>query len=148
MPKRARNNSRSGITIASLVGGLLFWVGTAPEGCREVESWADLLEFRAEHGDIALGEGESQRRRMVMEADGALEKKLEALVTINTQYAKAIGEHSGPWVPSFVFGASPSGTASNGATELISLLTAQTAKALSVDMSMPTAKPIKAAPAQ
>jgi regulator of protease activity HflC (stomatin/prohibitin superfamily) len=84
--------------------------------------------------DIALGEGESQRRKLVMEADGALEKKLEAYVAVNSLYAKAIGEHNGNWVPQVVMGASGDKN-SNGATDLISLLLAKTAKDLSLDLN-------------
>lgn len=91
--------------------------------------------------DIALGQGESQRRKLVMEADGALEKKLEAWVSVNGKYADAIEKHQGAWVPSIVMGSSNGGT-TNGASDLINLFMAKTAKDLSLEMS--TVAPPKA----
>lgn len=97
-------------------------------------------EFKKQ-ADIALGEGESQRRKLVMEADGALEKKLEALIKINEMYAKAIGEYKGNWVPTVSTGSN--GGSQNGAMSLVDLLTVKTAKDLAVDMSPTVAKPTK-----
>ena len=88
---------------------------------------------------ISLGEGEAKRRTLVMEADGALEKKLAAWVEINKAYAEAIAKHEGSWVPQFIMGASPAGTAGgaqNGAADLIALFTAKTAKDLCLDPNM------------
>ncbi len=77
-----------------------------------------------------------------MEADGALEKKLEAWVSVNGKYADAIAKHEGAWVPSIVMGAN--GTAQNGANDLISLLMAKTAKDLSLDLAAtPTPKKVE-----
>lgn len=97
--------------------------------------------------EIALGEGESKRRQMVMEADGALEKKLEAFVQVNEAYADAISRYQGNWVPSIVMaGGGPNGNAAQ-ATDLIQLLLAKTAKDLSLDMSVIQNSKPKAAPA-
>jgi len=41
---------------------------------------------------ILLGEGEATRKRLVMQADGALQQKLEALVKINANYADALSK--------------------------------------------------------
>ena len=92
--------------------------------------------------NIALGEGESQRRKMVMEADGALEKKLEALVAINSAYAKAMAEYKGNWVATVQQGSTAS-SGGNGATAFIDLLTAKAAKDLALDMSLPKAPEVK-----
>jgi regulator of protease activity HflC (stomatin/prohibitin superfamily) len=82
------------------------------------------------------GEGEAARRRLVMEADGALEKKLETYATVNKYYADAIAQHQGAWVPSVIMGNnSNSAQAGNGAVDLINLLTAKAAKDLSLDMN-------------
>jgi hypothetical protein len=89
---------------------------------------------------IAIGEGEAKARTLVMEADGALEKKLEAWVSVNERYADAIAKHQGAWVPSIVMGQQPGGVPQNGATDLIALLLAKTAKDLSIDMEMVTKK--------
>jgi hypothetical protein len=88
--------------------------------------------------EIALGEGESKRKQLVMAADGALEKKLEAYIKVNELYAKAIGDYKGNWVPTIQTGSGPqNGVSQNGATDLINLLTAKTAKDLALDLSIP-----------
>jgi hypothetical protein len=86
---------------------------------------------------ILLGEGESTRKRLVLEADGALEKKLEALVSINAAYAAAIKDYRGDWVPRVVMGQQPGQTQANGAQLLIDLLLAKTARDLALDVSVP-----------
>lgn len=86
---------------------------------------------------ILLGEGESIRKKLVLDADGALEKKLEALVKINASYAQAIKDYRGDWVPRVVMGQQASQTQANGAQILIDLLTAKTARELSVDVTVP-----------
>ena len=84
--------------------------------------------------EISLGEGESQRRKLVMEADGALEKKLAALVEINKAYAEAMGKQS--QVPHIQFSGNNQAQG-NASTNLIDLLTVKTAKDLSLDFSLP-----------
>ena len=86
------------------------------------------------------GEGEGARRRLVMEADGALSMKLDAYRAVNAMYAEAIHKYAGPWVPNVVMGATTE--AASGAHALIELLTAKTAKELSLDLSVP-AQPSK-----
>ena len=88
------------------------------------------------------GEGEGARRRLVMEADGALEKKLQAYTEVAKLYASAIKDYKGNWVPSVVMGGGNGAqTAGSGAQELINLLTVKTAQDLGLDMriSTPTA---------
>ena len=85
------------------------------------------------------GEGEAARRKLVMEADGALEKKLEAYTTVNKYFADAIAKHEGAWVPSIVMGGS-NGQAGIGAVDLISLLTAKAARDLQLDMAPKSTK--------
>lgn len=86
---------------------------------------------------ILRGEGEAERRRLVMSADGALDKKLEALVTINERYAQAIEKAApGAWTPSVVMGGGSSGNGGANASALVELMTARTAKELGVDMGV------------
>jgi regulator of protease activity HflC (stomatin/prohibitin superfamily) len=83
------------------------------------------------------GEGEAARKRLVMEADGQLDKKLEALVSINAKYAEAIqNAQPGAWSPSVVMGGSGQGNGGQNASTLVDLMTAKTAKELGVDMSV------------
>jgi regulator of protease activity HflC (stomatin/prohibitin superfamily) len=85
------------------------------------------------------GEGEAARRKLVMEADGALEKKLTAWLESQKAYAEAIGKHQGQWVPSVVMGGNGGNAGAgqvNGAQALIDLFTARAAKDLGLDLSM------------
>lgn len=81
--------------------------------------------------EISLGEGESQRRKLVMEADGALEKKLAAFVEINKYYAEAMGKQT--QVPQIQFG--QTGGSTNATASLMDLLLVKTAKDLSLDFN-------------
>ena len=87
--------------------------------------------------EIALGEGESKRRQMVMEADGALEKKLAALVDINKMWSEAVKGYQGQWVPTVMMGSNQA-QAGGGAMSLVDLLTAKTAMDLGLDMKVLT----------
>lgn len=93
----------------------------------------EAAEFEKQK-QILLGQGEGERKRLVMSADGALDKKLEAWVEVNKIYADAI--KGGNWVPSIVMGGSDY-KAGSGASDLINLMMAKTAKDLSLDMSVP-----------
>lgn len=100
-------------------------------------SEAQIKEAEAfKRAEILRGEGEAARKRLVMQADGALEKKLEAVVRINELYADAIKSAApGAWSPSVVMGGS--GAQGNGATNaanLIDLMTAKTARDVGIDL--------------
>ncbi len=82
---------------------------------------------------ILLGEGEAERKRLVMQADGALDKKLAALVTMNGAYAEALGKNR--LVPDIQFG-TQEGEGSSGATDLINMLMVKTAKDLALDITV------------
>lgn len=86
--------------------------------------------------NILRGEGESARKRLVMQANGALEEKLATLKDINEMYANAIKDYKGDWVPKVVMGSNSSARAGSGAMELVDLLTAQTARQMGLNMSI------------
>ena len=90
--------------------------------------------------EIAMGEGESKRRQMVMEADGALEKTLAAWVEINKTWAEAIKGYQGQWVPTVMMGgqSASQSQAGSGAMDLVNMLTAKTALDLGLDMKVIT----------
>jgi regulator of protease activity HflC (stomatin/prohibitin superfamily) len=80
-----------------------------------------------------LGEGEANRKRLAMQADGALRAKLDAQVKIQQYWADAYSKRN---VPQTVFGGG-SGTTGHGDGDvqmLIKMLTAKTANDLSLDM--------------
>lgn len=81
------------------------------------------------------GEGEAARKKLVMEADGALEKKLAAYTAVNEFYAKALSSYSGNLVPSVVMSSTGSGNSSS-VVDLIDMLTVKTAQGLALDMSI------------
>lgn len=78
--------------------------------------------------NIADGEGESQKRKLLMSADGALDAKLDAWKEVNGKYADALAKQ--PIVPQFQMGGNGSGTNS---TDLTNLLMLQTAKSIGLD---------------
>jgi len=85
---------------------------------------------------ILEGEGDAAKRRLVMEADGALSIKIEAYKAVNAMYAEAIYKYQGAWVPNIIMGAATE-QAGSGANALIELLTIKTAKDLSLDLNVP-----------
>jgi len=101
---------------------------------------ASVKEAEAfKRAEILRGEGESTRKRLVMEADGQLDKKLEAIIKINEVYADAIkSAQPGAWSPQVVMGGSGQGNAGTNATALVDLMTAKTAKELGIDLSVRT----------
>ena len=111
---------------------------TEAEQKRDVAKLDEAAAAHEKQANILRGQGEAERKRLVMNADGALDKKLKAIVEINRAYAQAIQEYDGNWVPLTVFG-SGSGAesvAGGGAQQLIQLLTAKTATDLGIDMSV------------
>lgn len=81
---------------------------------------------------ILRGEGDAAYKRMVMEADGALDPKLKAYIEVNAKYAEAIQKYGGAWVPTINM-AGNSSSGQNTGLALIELLTAKAAKDLSLD---------------
>jgi len=85
-------------------------------------------EYKQEQ--VLRGEGDGEYKRLVMESDRALAQKLETYYSVSALYADALYKHR--LVPDFVMGSS--GNEGNGATGLVELLNAKTAKDLSLDM--------------
>ena len=100
----------------------------------EAEAW--------KREQILRGEGEAQRRQLVMNADGALDKKLEAFVKTQELWADAFKSHTGPLVPTLQMG----GNGTNGSNavsntqQFMDLLSAKAAKDLALDLSLPAKK--------
>lgn len=91
------------------------------------------VEYKQEQ--ILRGEGDSERKRLVIQADGALEQKLAAYVEVQANYAREFGKQK--WVPEVMMGnANASGTSGSAAQDLMDLLSIKAAKDLSLDMKM------------
>jgi len=102
---------------------------------------ADLERQAAEFKkaeQIALGQGEGERKRLTMQANGALEQKLSAYVEAQKAWATAFASYRGNIVPS-VMTAGGGGSAQgqqNALGNFMELLNAKVAKDLAVDMGI------------
>lgn len=104
---------------------------------RRLASVQDKLAAEQERAArILRAEGESQARRLVMSADGALDRKLLALERINQMWALSFEKGTRPLTPSIVMGGGNGANqnAISAGQELMNLLTIQTAKQLGVSM--------------
>ncbi len=107
---------------------------TAAQQRLEVAELEKQAAEQTKQKEILLGQGESERKKLVMEADGALDKKLDAYIKVMQTFASEFGKQK--LVPETQI---ISGSANNGqinASNFIDLLTAKTLKDLNVDMSM------------
>ena len=92
----------------------------------------DAAEFTKQK-EILLGQGESERKRLVMSADGALKEKLATYENVMIKVAAEFSKQK--WVPEFQMnGAGTQG--GNAAVNLIDLLTAKTARDLGLDITV------------
>ncbi len=112
-------------------------VEVAREARNEAEQKAlAAIEYKKEQ--ILIGEGDAERKRLVIEADGALAQKLETYEKVNSYYAEAVGKQK--WVPEVNMGGTggPGGNGNSGdaAQQLIDMLSVKTAKDLSLDMKI------------
>ena len=82
-----------------------------------------------------LAQAEADKRRMLMEADNALEKRLEAFVQVSSAFADAIRDKR--LVPEVVVSNTGGSGNQSNATDLIALLMAKTARDLGVAVSEP-----------
>ena len=90
-----------------------------------------------------LAQAEADRRRLLMEADNALEKRLEAYVAVSQAYADAIRDKR--LVPEVVV-SGEKGEGQSNATDLIALLMAKTARDLAVAVREPDRMTLKTNP--
>ena len=109
----------------------------------EAEQKFEVAQLNAKQADeykkqqISIGQGDAERQRLVMAANGALDQKLAAWIEVQKAYATAIGSYTGNWVPSVVYGGNGSSTgAGTGAQQMIDLLSAKAAKDLALDMNI------------
>lgn len=96
----------------------------------------DAAEFTKQK-DILLGQGESERKRLIIEADGALQAKLDAFVKTQETWAGAFANYRGNVTPTIMSGAggNASGT-SNAAVDFMQIMGIKAAKDLALDMDV------------
>lgn len=81
---------------------------------------------------ILEGQGEAEKKRLIMNADGALDKKLEAYVKTQANWAKAFSDYQGALVPQTVMGG---GSGGNAAVNFMEIMGMKAAKDLSLDVT-------------
>jgi regulator of protease activity HflC (stomatin/prohibitin superfamily) len=82
---------------------------------------------------ILEGEGEAAKKRLVMQANGALEQKLQAWIESQKYWSDAFKNYQGQIVPTYQMGGPSNG--SNGAQNFMDLMMMKTAKDLNLDLS-------------
>jgi regulator of protease activity HflC (stomatin/prohibitin superfamily) len=106
---------------------------------RQAELNAQAAKFYKEE-QLLKAEADAGYRQRIMQADNALEKRLEAQVKINEIWAKAVQGYQGNWVPVISSGGGTDGKAGSGMQTLIDMLSVKTAKELGLDMGIGTTK--------
>lgn len=101
----------------------------------EVATLAAKAAEQTKREQILLGEGEGTRKRLVMQADGGLDPKLQAYVQVMSKAWEAVGAYQGNWVPNYVSGGS-SGGSNNGALMMMEMIGIKAAKDLGIDMNI------------
>jgi hypothetical protein len=84
--------------------------------------------------NILEGEGVATKKRLIMQADGALDQKLQTYKEVSKYWADAFSNYQGSLVPQFMTGGG-SGGASNAGLNFMELMSAKTARDLSLDLS-------------
>lgn len=100
----------------------------------------DAAEF-GKQKNILEGQGESEKRRLIMEADGALQIKVDAVERILGRAYQELGKQK--WVPDYVggsYGVSGPESGSNQLEHFMTLMNANAMKALGIDLSVPMKK--------
>lgn len=106
---------------------------TAAEKDRDVNKLQkDAAEYYKQQ-QILRGEGDAAYRRKVMDADGALEKKLTTYVAVMGKFAEEFGKQK--WVPEVQMGGAGTSGA-NSAQTMIDVLSTKALRDLGLDMKM------------
>jgi regulator of protease activity HflC (stomatin/prohibitin superfamily) len=92
---------------------------------------AEAAEFTKKEQTL-LGEGEGNRKRAAMVANGALDQKLEAWLSSQQAWAEAFSKYQGNIVPQVATG----GSSSNGAAQFMEMMGMKAARDLGLDMTM------------
>lgn len=94
----------------------------------------DAAEFYKQQ-QVLKGEGDAAYRQKVMQANGALEQKLDAYTTVMGKFATEFGKQK--WVPEVQYGGSGGATAGvNSAQTMMDVLSTKALRDLGIDMKM------------
>ncbi|MCH9648923.1 MAG: hypothetical protein K0U98_11845 [Deltaproteobacteria bacterium] len=94
----------------------------------------DAAEMQKEK-EILLGQGEAERKRLVLAADGALAQKLAAMMRINEQWANAYAQRQ---VPSLVMGGGEVGGSDKATTDFAQMMQLLVAGQMGLDLNIPS----------
>lgn len=108
---------------------------TEAEQKLEVQRLATTSAELYKKQQILEGEGESTKQRLIMQANGALDQKLEAYKEVQKYWADAFSKYQGAIVPSIVTGGS-SGSNGNGMLSAMDWMGIKIAKDMSTDMKI------------
>ena len=82
---------------------------------------------------ILEGEGDAQKKKLVMQANGALEQKLDAWLKAQSYWAEAFKGYQGNVTPTYQMGGSTGG--GNAAQDFMQMMMMKSAKDLSLDLT-------------
>ena len=103
---------------------------TAAEAAKDVAMLeVQTAEFNKQR-DIKVGEGEAAKKKLVMQADGALTQKLQTYERVQKNWADAYARYSGNVVPLYQTG----GAGGNGGINFMEVMGAKAAKDLTLDL--------------
>lgn len=108
---------------------------TEAEQRLQVATLAAKAAEQTKREQILLGEGEGTRKRLVMQADGGLDPKLQTLKEINAMWADAFSKVQGNLVPAYVSGSGAAG-GKNSVSDLMDIMMIKNANQLGVDMGV------------
>jgi regulator of protease activity HflC (stomatin/prohibitin superfamily) len=95
----------------------------------------DAAKLKKEE-QILLGQGEAERKKLVLAADGALAQKLQTLERIHSFYAEAYSKRKVPSVYMAGGGAEGTGSPDNEFSQFMNMMNVNVAKQLATDMSI------------
>jgi len=101
------------------------------DGRRRAAEQDALAAEQEKKANILRGEGEGAYKRAVMQANGALENKLEAYIKVQELWANAFKDYKGNIVPQIQTSGNSQG---NGAVNFMELMGIKAAKDLSLDL--------------
>ncbi|MDO8516955.1 MAG: SPFH domain-containing protein [Nanoarchaeota archaeon] len=92
---------------------------------------------------ILLGQGEAERKRLVMSADGALEKKLETYADVMKTFATEFAKQK--WVPETLLmtGGESGGKQYSPVMDMMNMFMVKTARDLNLDMTIPAGRTVR-----